>query len=213
MLITGLYGIVCTYLGDNAIINLDLIQKSKHKHYLKDAYNAHFLLDYVHIRDIYKIRIIYLTGQIRIYPRFATRIRFDDKFNQSLGNFWIAANITHIRFGNDFNMPLENMPSALTHLVFGFNFNQPLVNLPSSLTHLTLGFKFRQPITQLQESIKCLSLDKIYYNHLYRKGLLKNDVFTHVTKTMKFLIKIDNKILKRDSFANYYMRNISQKEL
>ena len=47
--------------------------------------------------------------------------------------------LTHLAFGNYFNLPVENLPLSLTHLGFGSQFNHPLPDLPSSLTHLVFG--------------------------------------------------------------------------
>jgi hypothetical protein len=45
------------------------------------------------------------------------------------------------------------------HLTFGNNFNQPIDHLPSGLTYICIGSKFDQPIDFLPKSIEEFGLD------------------------------------------------------
>lgn len=49
--------------------------------------------------------------------------------------------LTHLKFGIEFNQPIDNLPKSLTHLILGDNFNQPIDNLPNSITQLTFIYR------------------------------------------------------------------------
>ena len=60
----------------------------------------------------------------------------------------IPEGVTHLKFGYDFNEPIENIiPQSVIHLIFGACFDQPIKdNLPQCLKYLELGWIFNQPI-------------------------------------------------------------------
>ena len=57
-------------------------------------------------------------------------------------------NITHLIFGDMFNSSkINDLPHSLVKLKFGNQFNFPIDNLPPNLKKLSLGRKFNQPLT------------------------------------------------------------------
>ena len=75
-------------------------------------------------------------------------------------------NITHLRFYNGFNQPIELLDlKNVTHLNFGTQFNQPIDNLDlKNVTHLDFGYEFNQPIEYLNlKNIKFFKLKKTFF--------------------------------------------------
>jgi len=68
--------------------------------------------------------------------------------------------LTHLKLGDHFDHPVDNLPLSITHLTFGERspFNHPINNLPQTLTHLHFGMRFNQSITHLPHSLVSLRL-------------------------------------------------------
>ena len=104
---------------------------------------------------------------------------FNKRFNQKLIPDILEFLSKHqkIKFGDDFNQLVDNLPNFLTHLKFGWNFDQPVTYqtessqngksptlLPNSLTHLKFGKDFNQAVDNLPESLTHLELEQFSFN-------------------------------------------------
>ncbi len=89
---------------------------------------------------------------------------FNNDFNQPVDN--LPSDLKSLTFGNNFNQPVDNLPSDLKSLTFGNNFNQPVDNLPSSLESLTFGNNFNQPVDNLPFSLEYLSMGDFFEQEL-----------------------------------------------
>jgi len=90
------------------------------------------------------------------YPSNLTHLKFGNNFINPIDN--LPNSLTHLTLGYRFNNPIDNLPSSITHLKICGNFNNPIDNLPNSLTHLKLGYRFNHPIDNLPSSITHLTL-------------------------------------------------------
>lgn len=81
--------------------------------------------------------------------------------NFNLSPHFFPSSVQHLRFGSMkyekclFNLPLSNLPPNLTHLLKD-EFDQPVDSLPSSLSHLTIIGNFNHPIDLLPPSLTYL---------------------------------------------------------
>ncbi|EFA74687.1 hypothetical protein PPL_11656 [Heterostelium album PN500] len=86
--------------------------------------------------------------------------------------------VTEIKFGHDFNQPLESnsLPPNLTSLSFVIKFNQPIPNgvLPKSLKHLSFVWSFNQILEPgtLPSSLLSLKLLGNSFNQILSVGVL-----------------------------------------
>lgn len=77
-------------------------------------------------------------------------------------------NIQKVKFKEDFNKPIINLPKTITNIVFGNKFNQSIEGfLPTNLINLTFGFYFNQPITIFPKNLKRLCFGT-KFNGLYK---------------------------------------------
>lgn len=95
--------------------------------------------------------------QLNLLPTNLTHLTFGPNFNLPVDNL-LPQTLTHLTFESYnslgcFNQPVDHLPPSLTHLTFGSQFNQPVNNLPSTLIHLTFGKSFQQIINYLPPSI------------------------------------------------------------
>ena len=74
-------------------------------------------------------------------------------------DFGLPDHITHIIFSNDFNQPLDILPSKLLVLIFGNDFNQPLPEIPN-LIYLKFGANFDSEMNNLPNSLIYLEVGK-----------------------------------------------------
>lgn len=81
-------------------------------------------------------------------------IYYNNKFNSSIDILSQINTLKKIRFGEQFNKSVNNLPNSIEILIFGRYFNQPVNNLPCSLTHITFGYEFNQPIDNLPTGLK-----------------------------------------------------------
>lgn len=68
--------------------------------------------------------------------------------------------IKKIRFGDNFNYPLDNLPSSLEELEFSQDsqFNQLIDNLPCMIKKITFGKYFNAPLNNLPPNLEYLSI-------------------------------------------------------
>ncbi|EFA74644.1 hypothetical protein PPL_11613 [Heterostelium album PN500] len=94
-----------------------------------------------------------------------------------------STNITELKFGDEFNRPLEpnSLPPNLKSLSFGLNFNQQIHIgvLPHSLLHLTFGKGFNQKLVRgtLSNSLLSLVLGN-GFNEKLSKGVLPQSLMS-----------------------------------
>lgn len=82
------------------------------------------------------------------------KIKFNQEFNQDVSN--IPDNIVHIDFGKHFNQNIDNLPFSVEYLHLRKNFNQPVDFLPPNLKVLILEGQFNQSINNLPEKLEVL---------------------------------------------------------
>ena len=76
-------------------------------------------------------------------------------------NFNLLVNVNKIKFGNNFNQPLENLPHSLVDITLGDSFNMPLpdnFNLLKNIHTVNFGNNFNQPLNILPENIRTIIL-------------------------------------------------------
>ena len=76
-------------------------------------------------------------------------------FNQPVNNL-LPSSLTHLTFGESFDLPVDLLPATITHLKFGAEFNHPVDNLQPILQSLELPFNFVHPLDNLPNSISTL---------------------------------------------------------
>jgi len=145
-----------------------------------------------------------------------TQLEFDGSFNKKIKNNDLPPNLTHLKFGYDFNHPIDlsklvllthlefgyffnkkmdlSKLVLLTHLTFGsrYDYNPKLDILPQSLTHLNLGHSFNQSIDHLS---KLVSLTHLNLGHSFNHPLdhlSKHNSLTHLTLGYSFNKSVDN---------------------
>lgn len=107
------------------------------------------------------------------YPYKVDKLVFDDAFNKSLDNY-IFPNARIIKFGYNFDKPIENikLPESTEVIEFGYNFNKPVENIkwPKNLKKLTFCNNFNQPIDNINLPD---SLEEIHFSKLFNQSLDK----------------------------------------
>eukprot|EP01112_Ceratiomyxa_fruticulosa_P019410 TRINITY_DN634_c0_g1_i10.p1 TRINITY_DN634_c0_g1~~TRINITY_DN634_c0_g1_i10.p1 ORF type:complete len:215 (-),score=43.01 TRINITY_DN634_c0_g1_i10:209-853(-) len=74
------------------------------------------------------------------------KITFNILFNGPVDNL-LHNGITHIQFGNYFDLSINFLPESVTHLTLGVYFNRSISTLPHSLTHLTFGEYYNHAVS------------------------------------------------------------------
>jgi FNIP Repeat len=92
--------------------------------------------------------------------------------------------LTHLILGENFNQPVDNLPSTLTYLTTGHAFNQPVDKLPPTLTHLKTGHTFNQPVDKLPPTLTHLktgieSINQLINSHPHSFTLILEIVLTN----------------------------------
>jgi hypothetical protein len=90
-------------------------------------------------------------------PENIIKIIFGGCFNLDVQPY-LHQGIHTLKFGHEFNLPVNNLPSNLIHLTLGAKFNRPVNNLPSGLKYLYFGGSFSYPVDMLPESLEIIYL-------------------------------------------------------
>ena len=136
---------------------------------INDPYMFLCILQFLQLSDILNFTQSSKKNNERIEKcqRFqsAKKIRFFLKLNSSLTSRifrddidYLPPNalpsyVTVIKFGNNFNQPLDELPAGLKRLKFGYRFNQPVDELPAGLKRLQFGDSFDQPVDKLPQAL------------------------------------------------------------
>lgn len=74
--------------------------------------------------------------------------------------------VKKIRFRDDFNESIDNLPSSLEELEFSPNsiFNKSVDNLPCTLKKITFGKHFNIPINNLPQNLEYLNIQSEYFS-------------------------------------------------
>eukprot|EP01112_Ceratiomyxa_fruticulosa_P001284 TRINITY_DN11323_c0_g1_i1.p1 TRINITY_DN11323_c0_g1~~TRINITY_DN11323_c0_g1_i1.p1 ORF type:complete len:193 (-),score=15.80 TRINITY_DN11323_c0_g1_i1:72-650(-) len=93
------------------------------------------------------------------FPPNITFLKLGIRFMQPLSNP-LPCTLTHLVLGQNFNFPVNtsNLPPQLTHLEFGDMFNLSVDDLPLSITHLKFGNYSYHPVNKLPPNIVNLHL-------------------------------------------------------
>eukprot|EP01112_Ceratiomyxa_fruticulosa_P018082 TRINITY_DN5735_c0_g1_i2.p1 TRINITY_DN5735_c0_g1~~TRINITY_DN5735_c0_g1_i2.p1 ORF type:complete len:347 (-),score=39.08 TRINITY_DN5735_c0_g1_i2:25-1065(-) len=117
-------------------------------------------------------------------------LTFANEYNRPIQN--LPSNITNIQFGTNYNQPLRpnSLPPNLISLKFGFDFNHVVSeeNLPSKLTHLHFSNSFNQPIQSLPKTLIVLKFG-LRFNYPIPHNLPK---LTHLTTGKNFQQDVSN---------------------
>lgn len=84
--------------------------------------------------------------QILLTLNNLTHLAFGDYFDLPIDSDIFPPSLLHLGFGQNFNQPIKNLPPKITHLYFGEKFNQQLRNIPKTVTHLGFGYLFEQSV-------------------------------------------------------------------
>ncbi len=136
--------------------------------YLDDEKESLYLLEILGIDEKYYIsklhhRFASLEDRLLVsVPYFNDFIRYKvNKFiinNEDELDIISNLNIIEIKFGNNFDQPVNNYPKKVFCLTFGVNFNQKVDNLPNKLKFLKFGFEFNQTVDKLPKNLNRLEL-------------------------------------------------------
>lgn len=91
-------------------------------------------------------------------------IQFGNQFDHPVDN--LPSNIRAIYFGQFFNQPLENLPSSIERIHFSNDsrFNHPVDFLPASLKAIHFGWNYNIPLNNLPQDLEIL-LVPYFYKH------------------------------------------------
>jgi hypothetical protein len=114
-----------------------------------------------------------------------TEIVLHYDFNDSIDFLKNITSLTHIKLGDRFNIPVDNLPSSLKVLEFGSKFNQPIDRLPSSIIKIYMpeNCMFDQPLCNLPTSLQRLEL-----------GIYSKHEIVNLPPTLKYLTIHENAI-------------------
>ncbi|EFA77434.1 hypothetical protein PPL_12036 [Heterostelium album PN500] len=129
-----------------------------------------------------------------------------------------SENITEIKFGDEFNQPLQSnsLPPNLTSLSFGSKFNQILSVgvLPESLKSLSFGYEFNQilSVSVLPKSISSLIIGGVQKDSVSQSKLALNlkileiydDGYRHKITTFKLTNSQDSLSFIKEFYPEYY---------
>jgi len=103
-------------------------------------------------------------------------LKFGQNFNQLVDN--LPSTVMFIQFGYYFDQSVDHLPSLLETVIFDQCFNQLIDNLPQSVNRIIFSTDgdFNQPIAQLPSSLTYLKLSRHY-----------NQLFDHITSPLRFL--------------------------
>ena len=65
------------------------------------------------------------------------------------------SSIKNIKFGINFNQPVDKLPSSIKNIEFGWDFNQSVDKLPSSIENIKFGSDFNQTVDNLPSGALC----------------------------------------------------------
>ena len=82
---------------------------------------------------------------------------FNDEFNEPLSSIVFTSGIQQIKFGDNFNQDINNLPNSIIYLTFGWYFDQDVSKLPNRLAHLTFTGCFDQEMHNLPNSLTHLT--------------------------------------------------------
>ena len=71
-----------------------------------------------------------------------------------------------LRYINNFNLSVDDLPSNIKTIFFGDDFNQPVDNLPNSVVQIHFGKSFNQSLNKLPKSVKNISLPDTYNQNI-----------------------------------------------
>ena len=136
------------------------------------------------------------------YPDKIFYIKYGDNFNQEVNNLpsTLEFLIFHSKFGSKFNQPIDNLPSSLKLLYLGIEFNNSVDFLPNNLQYLNLGEKFNKSIDNLPSSI--IELTFCYNERFY----VNNDKYDYMHLVIKQILNLfDNydKKKKKEKYTDY----------
>lgn len=77
----------------------------------------------------------------------------------------IPNNIIHLKFGDTYNGPVNNLHSNFLSIYFTFCFNSSIDNLPNSINTITIDGRFNHPINKLPTSLLYFTLKNINYKY------------------------------------------------
>ncbi len=86
-------------------------------------------------------------------------------------NFSNLVKLAVLDLGDNFNHPIDNLPSSLINLILSKDFDYPLDNLPNGLEILQLSPRYNRPIDNLPESLKKLVIGTKMHGVLFNQPI------------------------------------------
>lgn len=71
-------------------------------------------------------------------------------------------NIRKIKFSDDYNFEIDNLPDGITHLYLPKNYNKTIDNLPNTITHIYLNDVYNKELNYLPSSVKFIQFNSDY---------------------------------------------------
>eukprot|EP01112_Ceratiomyxa_fruticulosa_P013890 TRINITY_DN3938_c0_g1_i19.p1 TRINITY_DN3938_c0_g1~~TRINITY_DN3938_c0_g1_i19.p1 ORF type:complete len:301 (+),score=45.39 TRINITY_DN3938_c0_g1_i19:165-1067(+) len=152
-------------LGLRDILSLALTSQQIFKQ-LSPLIPDHFLLRYhekTNIQHYHPKKLLICTSKLdglfnNPFLFNLREVKFDNECNFEVTE--LPASVTHLKFGLKFNKKITKLSPNITHLELGLYFDQPISRsgLPVNLTHLTIVGQFNQPVNDLPLNLTHLNL-------------------------------------------------------
>jgi hypothetical protein len=153
------------------------------------------------------------------YIKELDSIEFGQCFNQELGHLlestilnilYLPDNLKSIKFGHDFNKPIQFLPQQLESIIFGHNFNQSINSgLPIPLKRIIFGHDFNQDLGSYGISYIPSTLEYIELGELFMGST--GFISLNRKKTSYFPSSIQQIILKSTPTQFYLLQTLKSK--
>ena len=101
---------------------------------------------------------------VSTFPPNTEYIKFGKNFNQNICKLSKLEKLETLVLGENYTLPITQLPSSLKVISVGKNYNHPLDNLPN-IEILILGISFDMPLDMLPNSLKTLMIKNPKYSH------------------------------------------------
>ena len=159
---------------------------------------------------VYGINTLEELKEITEYNVDIIGIEFNGCFNSEVDKYCLPSTLKIIKFGKQFNKPVDNLPQSLESIVFGSSFNQNVDKLPQNLKSVVFDTYsyFNQNVDKLPQS-----LEFVFFGESFNQNVdnlpqkLKSIIFGR-----KFNQNVDKLPQNLESivFSKYYYRKINK---
>ena len=99
---------------------------------------------------------------VEIHNKYVFHWKFNYKLKNENINEMKNNNIRKIKFGDDYNFEIDNLPDGITHLYLPKNYNNNIDNLPNTITHIYLNDSYNKELNYLPSSVKFIQFNSSY---------------------------------------------------